>query len=196
MRILINSINYSPELTGIGKYTGEMAEWLAGQGHEVRVITAPPYYPAWQIAGGYSARWYKREVMAGVRIFRCPLWVPGKPTGLTRILHLASFAVSSFPLMLWHGLTWRPNIVFVVEPPLFCAPAAWITARIGGARAWLHVQDFEVDAAFDLGILRSGKLRAAVLAVEKWLLHRFDTVSTISERMVDRLSGEQHPRIC
>ena len=41
MRILIHGINFSPELTGIGKYTGEMAEWLAAQGHEVRVVTAP-----------------------------------------------------------------------------------------------------------------------------------------------------------
>lgn len=190
MRILVNSLNYSPELTGIGKYTGEMAEWLAEQGHEVRIVTAPPYYPAWQVSKGYSAGWYRREHMAGVNVWRCPLWVPGKPTGLTRILHLASFALSSFPLMLWYGLTWRPNIVFVVEPPLFCAPAAWIAARLGGAKAWLHVQDFEVDAAFDLGILRSRKLRVAVLAVERWLLRRFDTVSTISERMVDRLAGK------
>ena len=41
MKILVYGINYSPELTGIGKYTGEMVEWLAAQGHEVRVITAP-----------------------------------------------------------------------------------------------------------------------------------------------------------
>ena len=136
MRILINSINYSPELTGIGKYTGEMAEWLAEQGYDVRVVTAPPYYPAWRVAEGYSAGWYGREIVVGVTVFRCPLWVPKKPTGVTRILHLASFALSSFPLMLWSGLFWRPNIVFVIEPPLFCAPAAWMSARIGGARAW------------------------------------------------------------
>ncbi|STD27602.1 glycosyl transferase family protein [Enterobacter asburiae] len=45
MKILVYGINYSPELTGIGKYTGEMVEWMASQGHDVRVITAPPYYP-------------------------------------------------------------------------------------------------------------------------------------------------------
>ena len=61
MRILIHGINFSPELTGIGKYTGEMAEWLAAQGHEVRVVTAPPYYPQWKVADGYSAARYKRE---------------------------------------------------------------------------------------------------------------------------------------
>ncbi|MCF6337253.1 MAG: colanic acid biosynthesis glycosyltransferase WcaI, partial [Gammaproteobacteria bacterium] len=42
MKILIYGINFSPELTGIGKYSGEMAAWLTSRGHEVRVVTAPP----------------------------------------------------------------------------------------------------------------------------------------------------------
>ena len=29
MKILIHSANFAPEPTGIGKYSGEMAEWLA-----------------------------------------------------------------------------------------------------------------------------------------------------------------------
>ena len=55
MKILVYGINYSPELTGIGKYTGEMVEWMARQGHDVRVITAPPYYPQWKVGERYSA---------------------------------------------------------------------------------------------------------------------------------------------
>src|SRR5918911_249341 len=66
LRILILSINYAPDLTSTGKYIGEMGEWLAQRGHEVRVVTAPPYYPAWQVGEGYSPRMYRRERMAGV----------------------------------------------------------------------------------------------------------------------------------
>jgi len=29
MKILLHGINFAPELTGVGKYTGEMAQWLA-----------------------------------------------------------------------------------------------------------------------------------------------------------------------
>ena len=61
MRILIYGINFAPELVGTGKSTGEMAEWLAARGHEVRAITAPPFNPAWQVASGYSAWRYSRE---------------------------------------------------------------------------------------------------------------------------------------
>jgi colanic acid biosynthesis glycosyl transferase WcaI len=115
------------------------------------------------------------------------LWVPEKPTGFKRILHLLSFALSSFPAMLWQTF-WKPDVIFVVEPALFCAPAALLTARLSGARAWLHVQDFEVDAAFDLDLLSSKRVRAIVLWLEALIMSRFDRVSSISGRMLERLS--------
>lgn len=190
MRILIHGINYSPELTGIGKYSGEMAEWLAASGHEVRVVTAPPYYPQWHIAKGHTNRWHKEQVnmadnSAGVTVYRCPLWVPSKPSGLKRILHLASFAVSSLPIMLLQ-VFWRPDMVMVIEPPLFCVPQAWLVARLSGGKAWLHIQDYEVDAAFALGLLKGARLQQVVASGERWLMRRFDRVSTISQRMLAR----------
>ncbi|MFA6013560.1 MAG: glycosyltransferase WbuB [Gallionellaceae bacterium] len=186
MRILIHGTNYSPEKIGIGKYTGEMAEWLAEHGHEVRVVTAPPYYPEWCVSQEHSSWCYHRETKFRVDIWRCPLWVPPKPSGLKRILHLVSFALSSLPIMLWQAL-WKPDVVLVIEPPLFCAPSAWFVARLSYAKAWLHVQDFEVDAAFDMGILRAPLVRKFALWAERVLMSHFDCVSTISGRMQQRL---------
>ena len=185
MKILIYGINYSPELTGIGKYTGEMAEWLAERGHDVRVVTAMPYYPKWKVSAGYSNRTYISDWLNSVYVSRCPLWVPAKPSGIKRLIHLLSFAVTSLPVMLGQAF-WRPDAVWVVAPAIFSAPGAWVTARFCGAPVWLHVQDFEVDAAFDLGMLKGALLKKLVLGVERWLLRRFDYFSTISYRMKDR----------
>jgi colanic acid biosynthesis glycosyl transferase WcaI len=49
VKIVIHSINYAPEVIGVGKYNSEMAEWLANRGREARVVTAPPYYLAWRV---------------------------------------------------------------------------------------------------------------------------------------------------
>ena len=81
-------------------------------------------------------------------------------------------------------------MVWVVEPPLFCAPTAWVVARLSGARALLHVQDFEVDAAFDLGLLKGPWLKRLVLGCEHWLMQRFDGVSAISARMLTRAGSK------
>lgn len=186
MRILVYGIHFSPEPIGIGKYTGELAAWLAERGHEVRVVAAPPYYPAWEVMNGYSAGRYQREQRKNVTIWRCPVWIPRHPTGLKRILHYLSVALSSVPVVLRQAF-WRPDVVLVVVPPLFCAPAAWLAARLSGARSWLHIQDFEVSAAFETGLLRRPALRRLALWVERRLMQRFDRVSTISRNMIARL---------
>ena len=186
MKILIYSANFAPEPTGIGKYSGEMAEWLVSQGHEVRVVSAPPYYPDWKIAKGYRGPFYRYEVWKGVRVWRAPVWVPAQPSGLKRILHLLSFAINSLPLMLRH-IGWRPDVVMTVAPAFVCAPMGWLTARLAGAQAWLHMQDFEIDVAFKMGLMEGRGPRQALLWLELHLLRRFDVVSSISSRMVDRL---------
>jgi len=169
VKILLYGINFSPELVGIGKYTGEMAAWLASKGHEVRVVTAPPYYPEWKIGAEYAGKGYCREMLDEVQVLRCPLYVPSRATGLKRIVHLASFALSSMPVVL-SQVRWRPDIIWVVEPALMCAPTAWLAARSCGAKAWLHVQDFEVDAAFALGLVRSKALKKVVQALESFFI--------------------------
>lgn len=192
MRVVIYSANFWPEPVGIGKYSGEMAYWLAAQGHDVRVVAAPPYYPNWKVQQNYRWPPYQRERLPGMTIWRAPLWVPEFPGGLRRIAHLLSFAITSLPIML-SQVFWRPDVVLTVAPALVCAPAGWLVARLCGAQAWLHIQDFEVDVAFNMGLLKSGLLQRVALGLERWLMRRFDSVSSISRRMVSRLIAKGVP---
>jgi len=185
MKILIYGLNYAPELTGTGKYTAEMAVLLAGGGHEVRVVCAPPYYPEWRIAAGYSWWRFRREMRDGVTVWRAPLWVPSRPSGVKRMAHLASFAMTSLPLLAMQA-RWRPDAVVLIAPTLMCAPGALTLARIARASTWLHIQDYEVDAAFDLGLLKSPRAGRFARWIESALLRRFDAVSSISRQMTTR----------
>lgn len=186
MKILVYGLNFAPELSGVGKYTAEMTELLAARGHQVRMVCAPPYYPHWRVQEGFRASRYQRDTWRGVDVWRAPLWVPSRPGGLTRIVHLASFALASLPLVV-RQIAWRPQVVMLVAPTLLCAPGALAAARVARAKTWLHVQDFEVDAAFDLGLLQGGRAARFARAVERLLLRRFDVVSSISARMVERV---------
>ncbi len=189
MRILIYGINFAPEPVGIGKYTGEMAQWLNRHGDEVCVVTAPPYYPMWSIAEGYQGSWYSVSVENGIRIFRCPIWLPTKVTGKTRLLHLLSYAMSSLPIILWLALRWRPSVIFTVAPTLLSLPGSLVAGFLAGARSWLHIQDFEVEAAINLKLLPHWLVHLAV-SVESWLIRRFDHTSTISSQMLLKLLGK------
>jgi colanic acid biosynthesis glycosyl transferase WcaI len=190
MKILLYGINYLPEPVGIGKYTGELALWLAAHGHRVRVLTGQPYIPSWRLGNGdksvrnsYGHAWHD-----GVDVWRCPLWVPSRPSGLTRLLHLASFALTSLPPLLTQ-VRWRPDVILTVAPALFCAPGALLLTRLCGSscHSWLHIQDFELDAAFELGLLQGAWLRGLAEGWERHTLREFSRVSTISGAMVQRL---------
>ena len=198
MRILIYGLNYAPELTGIGKYTGEMSSWLASRGHDVRVVTAPPYYPAWSIRQDYRSKPYRIE-NSGMQnpgqpvVYRTPLYVPANPTGIKRVAHLFSFMLGSLPVMLRQSF-WQPDVVFTVEPTFFGAPVALLVAHAAGAGSWLHVQDFEIDAAFDLGLLPAhGPVHALALGFEEFFTRAFTRVSSISHRMLDGVIAKGVP---
>jgi colanic acid biosynthesis glycosyl transferase WcaI len=183
VHVLIVGLNFYPELTGIGKYTGELAAYLAGRGHAVRVITTPPYYPHWKIQNGHRAWRYQKESWQGVEIQRCPLWVPRRPRGLTRLLHLATFAFSSLPALMAQ-LPWKPDVVLCIAPALMNAPFVLAFARLRRARAWLHIQDFELDASVNLKMLPGRQFFYPLAqALERFILTHFAQVSTISDNM-------------
>jgi len=189
VRILIHALNFSPETTGCGKLTGEMVTWLASRGHQVHIVTAPPYYPAWKIGEGYSGWSYQTERSADGRVLvlRCPLWVPSSPSGCRRVIHLASFGLSSLPVVIAQSF-WAPEVILTVAPTLFVTPGSLLCGQLSGALTWLHVQDFEVDAAFGLHLLPSGGfIHKAAKTLERLVMSCYDCCSTISGNMVKRL---------
>lgn len=197
MKVLLYGINYSPELTGIGKYSGEMAQWMAAQGHEVRVVTAPPYYPDWQVWQGYRSYCFSKRLESNVTVIRCPVYVPSRPTAIKRLLHLTSFSFSS-SFALFSQLHWKPDLIINVAPTLFCTPQTILFSKLSGAKSVLHIQDYEVDAFFGLSIKKSDRLKSFAFAMERILLNSFDRVSTISSGMLRRAEkkGVAKEKLC
>lgn len=199
MKLLIYSPNYTPEITGIGKYNGELAVALARRGFDLHVVTAPPYYPEWKRHIGFR-NWWNTDTLDGVQIYRCPLYVPAKVTTLKRLIHLVSFSFTSALKMLTL-LKLKPDVVFLVQPTLFCAPIALIYSKLTNAKSILHVQDFEIDAVFGLGMIRTSRntnsyvglrdkivsfLQKSAYRIEREIMLHFDVVSSISHSMLGR----------
>jgi colanic acid biosynthesis glycosyl transferase WcaI len=192
LAIAILGLNYAPEEIGIARYTTGMAEALVQRGMAVEVIAGAPYYPQWQIYQGFGG-WWRRTVEQGVALTRCPHYVPANPSGLKRIIHLASFALSALPLALGWALrprARRPQVVMALAPALLSVPVAWLGARLAGAKLWVHIQDFEVEAALATGLVEAGALGRLALWVERRILALADVVSTISPQMVARLAAK------
>jgi colanic acid biosynthesis glycosyl transferase WcaI len=186
-KIFIHGMNYAPEPLGVGRYTGELAEFLAAQGENVEVVTSLPHYPGWKVTAPYRPWRYTVEKRNGVRIIRCPLLLHPSGRGIWRLLAPLTFAIAAAPVVIWRILRSRPDVVICIQPTLLSAPAAVLPAKIVGARRILHIQDLEIDAAFDVGHLSANWLLRSATAFERFMLRRFKRIITISERMAQKL---------
>lgn len=174
-------------MVGIGKYTGELAEWLIRQGHEVHVICAPSYFPEWSIKDP-SKNKYSTEERNGIKIYRAPIWIPTNPVGINRIIHLLSFATSSI-YQLIRQYTWKPHYIITTAPAILCAPATILFSWICGKKciSIIHIQDYEIDAAYELGLLKGKIIRNLANKIESKIINSFDYASSISKKMVEQL---------
>ena len=193
MRLLIHGMNYAPELLGIGRYTGELGAYLASRGHQVTVLTAAPYYPQWRVREDYRPQRWRREWRDGVEVLRAPQYVPGRVSGLGRLLQECSFGASC--LYWWSTcLLQRPwDAMVAVCPPMTSGLVPGLLARRLAVPLLIHVQDLQLDAARELGILRQPLLLAGLTWLELHLFRQARAVTTISRSMAARLAAKGVP---
>lgn len=194
-RFLLIGYNFSPEPTGIGKYSGEMISWLVSQGYDCTVITSYPYYPYWKVQEPYHRKrfWFSVEHMQDeksggrLRVFRCPQYVPSKPSGLKRILLDFSFSFSAcFPVL---QLLFERKFDYVqaIAPSFQVGLFGVLFRKFRNSKFLYHIQDLQIEAAQDLKMIRSRWIIDVLFRVEKFILKRSDVVSTISPSMVAKV---------
>jgi len=191
VKILIFSLNYAPELTATGKYTGEMAAWFAGRGHEVHAIVGLPHYPQWELQPGYSATEWKREKIGEVLVDRVPHYIPCKQnvTAGSRIRMDFSFIFKSARYWIRNLFAReRYDVVIVICPPLFTSVFPMIYRLFRRVPWVIHLQDIQVDMAINLGLIKNRVLKRFLYWIEKRILNSAQMISTISHSMAGRLS--------
>ncbi|MGJ8683047.1 MAG: WcaI family glycosyltransferase [Nonlabens sp.] len=183
-------LNYAPEDTAIGLYSTQMVEALVNAGATVNVVTAFPYYPQWKIAPEYQDQPnYLQEEHKGAKLYRYKQYVPETPTFLKRIIHILSFTKGSF-----FNLRKIDNSDLVISVIPFTA-SSWLAgyhARSHKAKSWIHIQDFEFDAALQSGLSSGGKkfIFKFLFGLEKRILNKANVISTISHNMIAKLESK------
>lgn len=194
-RILLISYNFYPELTGIGKYNGEMVEWLVRYGYDCTVLTAYPYYPHWKVQESYRSKryWYFSETphipeaKGRLTVHRCPLYVPARPSGFNRMLLEITFFISAFVRMLGLCAGRRYDFVMTVAPAFHVGLLGLFYKFLRGTKLIYHIQDLQIEAARDLKMITSTRLIHMMFFLEKQILLHADVTSTISDGMLNKV---------
>ncbi len=187
MRILVLSINYWPDQTGIAAFNIRRCEFLAAQGHQVTICTGPPYYPQWQVPPAYRGKLIQREQHNDVTILRSWMYVPSALTTKRRVLHEATFAAGC---LLRAFATSKPDVIFAVSPPLGLGMVASTLASLWRVPYIFDVEDLQPDAAIELGMMRPGRVTNFLYAVERHSYRHAALISTLTEGMRQRIAGK------
>lgn len=196
-RVLLIGGNFYPEPIGIGKYNGEMIDWLAQNGYDCTVVTSYPYYPQWKVQQPYSKRplWYRKEVKyfkpfyeTNISIYRCPQYVPKIPTGSKRMLNGLTFFISSFLIIFSLLFKKKFDYIISVVPSFETGLLAIIYKKIKGGKFLYHIQDLQIDAAKDLNLLKSKPLLDTLFTIERYILKKADVVSSVSPGMMEKVT--------
>ena len=184
MRVLVASINFHPDHSGIALYSTDCAAFLAERGHTVTMVTGFPYYPSWRKRPGDRGALFRTETWRGMRVLRGYLYVPRRVDTVRRILHELSFA--AFALI--NGLrAGRQDMVVVFSPPLLLGAVGVLLAYLWGARLVVNVQDLQPDGALSLGLMRPSLVIRLLLHLEQFVYRHATTIATISPGMRARL---------
>ena len=190
MRILLYSYNYYPEPIGIAPLMTELAEGLVKRGHQVRVLTAFPWYPNSEIDPEYRGKIYLEEERNGVKIQRSYVWARPERSLKNRIFFELSFVFLSFFQALKGE---KPDLIFLTVPGLpVCVPAA-LLSKLYGIPIILNLQDILPDAAVHVGLLTNQKMIKVFSRLEKFAYQTASKISVIADGFTKNLLTKNVP---
>jgi colanic acid biosynthesis glycosyl transferase WcaI len=146
------------------------------------MVTTFAYYPAWRKRDEDRHRFFRTDSINDVPVHRCWHFVPRQVSAWKRILHEATFILTSTFRILSLD---RPDVYVVVSPPLLLGAAAWLVGVFKRAPFVFHVQDLQPDAAVGLGMLQAGWFTHILYWLEAFAYKQAARVSGISEEILD-----------
>ncbi|HWY32842.1 MAG TPA: glycosyltransferase family 4 protein [Candidatus Acidoferrum sp.] len=190
MKILVSSINFFPDHSGIALYSTDLAVYFAEQGHDVSMVTGFPYYPKWEKRPEDRKRLFQSDQYKGVKILRGYLYVPKRVTTVKRILHELSFVFFALINFFRAG---RQDCIVILSPPLLLGLVGVVFKWLWGAQLVFHIQDLQPDAALSLGMVKPGLLIRTLQRIELFIYKHSSWVATITRGMRERLLDKGVP---
>jgi colanic acid biosynthesis glycosyl transferase WcaI len=185
VRILIVSQYFWPENFRIN----DLAEELAGRGHEVTVLTGEPNYPEGRILPDYRANPGAFAWFGSVPVVRVPI-IPRGNSSIKLVLNYLSFAVTASLLGVWKLRKQSFDAIFVFQTsPITAALPAVLLRRLKRAPMLMWILDLWPDTLAAIGVIKSPRLLALVGRIVRFIYRRCDRILVQSRAFVPKVAA-------
>ncbi len=183
MKFLILTQYFPPETGAPQNRLFWLAKSLINKGYDVSVLTAMPNYPQMKIYEGYRHKFYHFEIIEGIKIHRCYIYVSSKKSILKRLLNYFSFVKTSFIIGLFKLN--QQDFIFCESPPLFLGITALLLKKLKGAKLIFNVSDLWPESAEKLGIVTNKFLLHVSTKLEETLYRNSEFISCQTQGIVN-----------
>jgi colanic acid biosynthesis glycosyl transferase WcaI len=177
MRILIFSQHFPPETVATGRRALDLAESMAGRGHQVTVITGVPNHPS-SLGRPFCRQAPRSEAAAaGYKVVRTRVYRSPDTRTLKRLLTYATFVLSAA----WAGLWQRPPDVLLAVSPLPTGLAALPVHWLRRVPLVFDLQDIWPDSALAVGVMQPRLAFRLLRRLEGFFYRRCTLIVGITE---------------
>ena len=160
MKILFIKQLFNPEPTAKSL---DFALELKKRGHQVQVLTGFPSYPTGKIYKGYKQKLWQREMMQGIEVIRVPIYPSQSNSGLKRMLHYLSYALSASLFGIF--LVKKSDVAFVYQGAIPVGIPAIIFKYLRGIPYVYDINDLWPETVEVSGMMTNKTL---MRIIEKW----------------------------
>jgi glycosyltransferase involved in cell wall biosynthesis len=180
LRVAVVSAVFPPEFTYSARTSGNIAEQLASDGHEVTVYASFPSKPAGRLFPGVRRKLYATTRERGYKLVRCFSLLAPESRILSRFAENTSFGLISALRLLMAA---KPDVIYSNTWPIFATAMVAMVARLRRIPLVISVQDVYPECLSIQGRISGTSVAARVLRqIDRWNAHSAKELIVLSNR--------------
>jgi colanic acid biosynthesis glycosyl transferase WcaI len=180
LRVAVVSAVFPPEFTYSARTSGNIAEQLAAEGHEVTVYASFPSKPAGRLFQGVRRKLYATTRERGYRLVRCFSLLAPDSRILSRFAENTSFGLISALRLLMAA---EPDVIYSNTWPIIATAMVAVVARLRRIPLVISVQDVYPECLSIHGRISGTSVAARVLRqIDRWNAHSAKELIVLSDR--------------
>ena len=190
MKILFFTENFPPETNAAATRVFERAVYWAKWGHDITIITCFPNFPDGKIFSGYKNKWYKKEIIDGIKVIRVKTYIAPNKGIFRRSLDFFSFFFAGLIAGLFQP---RPNVIVATSPQPFSAVAGWALSCIKRKPFIFELGDLWPRSMYAVGIVKPGFLFSVMESLELFLYRQSSCIVSLTKAFKVNLVNRNIP---
>lgn len=153
-------------------------KWVE-EGQNVAVVTCFPNHPTGVIPRKYKGKFFEREKINGIDIFRSYVYATPNKGFTKRIINHLSFTISSIIISM--KKIKNTDIIIVTSPQFFLIFSGYIFSLVKNKPFVLEIRDLWPEAAVSLGILKNKIIIKALERLEMFYYKKANKIIVVTE---------------